>query len=342
MTPKTPAAEPIALAHNLEFAAGKEPPKEFRLFPAGAVETTKGIFLFDAQAQASVMAKATDWGNDYPVDYDHAMGSIFATDPAQSGKAAGWFKPVVKNGELWATEVSWTPAAAKMLTDREYRYCSPRFHIEDDGGRISELVNVALTNLPATKRMDPLMASRAGEPGNPKESKMKTLLVALALAADATEAEALSAVQTLKTFADQVLSLVGAKTMAEVHGVLAAWKGNEAKVATLSAEVAAFKAREADAEVELLIADGKKVGKITPSSEPEVRKLAKDHGAAALKMFLSAALAAPKEIKEPAEAAGAGLSPTELAIAQKRGLDLKKLAETKAKAIDEGTYPGAA
>lgn len=331
--------DPITLARNIELAPGKEPPKEFRLFSAGVIETSKGTFLFDEMSQAAVTAKASDRGTDYPVDYDHAMMSMFdAASPDQRGKAAGWFKPVVRAGELWATDVSWTPNAARMLSDREYRYCSPAFRTDDDG-RINELLNVALTNLPATKRIDPLMASTtAGKPG-PKEQSMKIVLSKLGLSETATEAEALAVVTSLSAVVDQVSTLTGAKTTAEIIGTLTAWKANEAKVVALSTELAGFKSREVESEIEKLIATGKSDGKINPSSEGVVRQLAKDHGAPALKQFLAAAMSAPKPIGEPEKGDASGLTPIELAAATKHKVDIKKLAETKAAAIAAGTYP---
>src|ERR1700686_5124544 len=80
------------------------PPKEFRIFAAGSIETTKGVFLFDEAAAAAVMQKVTEWGNDYPIDYGHSMLDGFSpADPADKNKAAGWFRPEIRNGELWAT-----------------------------------------------------------------------------------------------------------------------------------------------------------------------------------------------------------------------------------------------
>jgi phage I-like protein len=332
----------VRLAHNIDLPFGKEPPSEFRIFTAGKIETTKGSFLFDAKAADLVTASALEWGNEFPVDYDHAMarGGLFVVDPAASGKAAGWFKPEIRNGELWAASVTWTPAAAKMLTDREYRYTSPAFRTEEEGGRISELINVALTNLPATRNHTPLMASRHGE--TRKETSMKTIIAALSLAAEATEAEVLAAVSTIQSFAARVLSEVNAKSHAEALGVLAAWKGNAAQLALLSTKLDEYKAKEVAAEIETLIAEAKAAGKVTPSSEAGVRALAKDLGPVALKGFLSVMQAAPKPLDEPEKPGDVALNAAELAYAQKHNLDVKVMAESKKLAIANGTYPGAA
>lgn len=136
---------------------GDEPPSEFRIFAAGKVETSKGTFVFDDAAAESVLAHYADQGNELMVDYDHASLG-FAIDPAQAGKAAGWFNVELRDGELWAVNVRWTEPAAAALKRKEWRYMSPAFATDDDG-RILELINVALTNIPATKRMKPLMAA---------------------------------------------------------------------------------------------------------------------------------------------------------------------------------------
>lgn len=138
---------------------GDEPPSEFRIFTAGKVETCKGTFTFDDAAARSVLAKYADQGNELMVDYDHAsLGSSFAPDPAQAGKAAGWFQLELRGGELWAVNVRWTEPAAEALRRKEWRYMSPTFATDDDG-RIVDLLNVALTNIPATKKLEPLMAA---------------------------------------------------------------------------------------------------------------------------------------------------------------------------------------
>ena len=139
-------------------APEKGPPTEFRIFTAGKVETTKGTFIFDEEAAAAVMADYKAHGVELMIDYDHASLAGLVLDPAMAGKAAGWFTPELRSGELWATNVRWSPAAAQALGDAEWRYMSPAFDIDKDG-RIISLCNVALTNLPATHNLDALVAA---------------------------------------------------------------------------------------------------------------------------------------------------------------------------------------
>lgn len=138
-------------------AVGDEPPDAFRIFSSGNVETTKGTFTFDAKAAALVLAEWKRHGSELMIDYDHAS-LLVGADPAQSGKAAGWFNLEVRADGLYAVNVRWTPLAADALRRKEWRYMSPAF-TTDESGRVTSLINVALTNLPAIRRLEPLMAA---------------------------------------------------------------------------------------------------------------------------------------------------------------------------------------
>jgi len=146
------------LAITLGADEGAALPTEFRIFTAGTVETTKGSFVFDADSIASVMAEYKAHGIDLMVDYAHAsIDACDARDPAEAGKAAGWFNLEVRDGELWAVNVRWSTAAAAALAGKEWRFMSPAFAVKD--GRIVSLLNVALTNIPATRKLEPLVAA---------------------------------------------------------------------------------------------------------------------------------------------------------------------------------------
>lgn len=157
----TPGAAKLpANIHAILFqlADSATPPTELRLFAKGVTETTKGPFIFDAQAEKDVMARYSELGKDkLPFDYNHGMLS-FIISP-DSGKAAAWFIPEVRNGELWATSIEWTKAAYEALSNKEYRFFSPAFYSHYESKRLTELINVALTNTPATKNQKPIVAS---------------------------------------------------------------------------------------------------------------------------------------------------------------------------------------
>lgn len=137
-------------------------PTEFRIWPFGKIKTSKGTFLFDATAAKSVMNAFHDAGNILPIDWLH--NSLKASQSSEDGKAAGWFKLQLRDDGLYAVDVKWGPAAAKALADKEYRYFSPAF-TTTKGNRIERMINMALTNLPATHGLTPLVAAAQ----NPKD-----------------------------------------------------------------------------------------------------------------------------------------------------------------------------
>ena len=140
---------------NVVITAG-DPPTEFKIFSTPTVDTSKGSFTFGPEEAASVLADFAAQGNEGMVDYDHAsLGS--SADPALAGRAAGWFDIEMRADGLYATNVRWTLPAAEALKRREWRYMSPAFRTK--GRKIASLINVALTNIPATKRLTPLMAA---------------------------------------------------------------------------------------------------------------------------------------------------------------------------------------
>lgn len=158
----------IALgARSLEIALdGADPPTSFRLFKSGANETTKGTFLFDAAAADAVMARAVEHGVDLMVDLEHLSldtdGANFDPD------ARAWLRLEVRNGELWAVNVRWTDDGTRRLRERTQRYVSPAF-LTDDDNRVIEIVNIALTAMPATHGTPALVAA------NRRHRPMKTL-----------------------------------------------------------------------------------------------------------------------------------------------------------------------
>lgn len=131
-------------------------PTEFRLFQFGDNPTSKGTFKLDADGAAEVMAAYKTHGAEVAIDYEHQ--TFEAAGNGQPAPAAGWFVPQARPDGLWATNVRWTPRAAEMLRNREYRYFSPTFHV-DKKNRITKLLPAALTNLPASHGQEPLIAA---------------------------------------------------------------------------------------------------------------------------------------------------------------------------------------
>jgi phage I-like protein len=342
-------ARPIALLSD----GATEPPKELRLFAAGFIETTKGVFKFDDESCSSVMRCWQEIGRDYPFDYEHAsVFAMFATDPAEAGKAAGWFKPEVRNGECWATGIEWTPKAREKILAKEFRYTSPTFR-HDDESRVLELYACALTNDPATKGAKPVInhrgpaAAPASPSGDEKETHMLKLLAArLGLPDTSTEAEVVAALSRhqdkARADADAIAALVALSdksTVNEASGVFQAWKAGaeqvtalSAKVSDLSAKLDAVEKAKLEVEIDTLVKGAVAAGKLPPANE----KLAREMGAKDIAMLRAWVEALPVVVtpsgseKKPDDKSGPAitLSDEHKAIAAKLGVDPAKAAAT--------------
>lgn len=254
--------------------ANPQAPSEFRLFRAGANETLKGVFMFTEASARSVLAAATDWGVRLSVDYDHAMLDPYPSNPSESGKAAGSFKLAVVDGALMAVDVKWTPAARTAIEAGEWLYISPAFHHSEDG-TILEIVNVALTNIPATKGIDPLIAlsQRAARalPHSAKETPtmLKTLLAALSLPETTSEAELLAALNTARAASAELQTITGQASASAALGVVRAGVAALASQVAMRAELDRFKSEALAATVE----DAIKALKLPPSLREWALKL---------------------------------------------------------------------
>lgn len=140
------AAQAIALELPADAAADGQPlaPEWVQLIPAGSFSGRdgRGPYLLDG---ASVLAAFERGGIDLPIDYEHQ--TLEAAAKAGPVPAAGWIKALeVRDGSLWG-RAAWTPKAADLIAQREYRFLSPVFR-HDKAGRIVALEGAGLTHYP--------------------------------------------------------------------------------------------------------------------------------------------------------------------------------------------------
>lgn len=135
-------------------------PAEFRIFQKGWNETKKGRFLFDDKSARAVTAAYEAWGVDLMIDLEHASLEAPAGAPDPTARdARGWCRLELRDGELWATGVTWTPDGAQRLREKRQRYVSPAFNADPKTKRITQMINVAITALPATHHTPALVAA---------------------------------------------------------------------------------------------------------------------------------------------------------------------------------------
>lgn len=163
------------ITHALSIAIdAKAPPKELRLFRVGVNRSLKGAFVFDEKAARDVMANYEAMGHSLTIDYDHGSIRKDAIDPSQSGKSAGRFDLALRDGELWAVNIRWSPAADAAIRREEWPFISPTF-TSDENQRVVLVLNFGLTGNPAL--LDPprlIAANQATETQQADPGKGRT------------------------------------------------------------------------------------------------------------------------------------------------------------------------
>lgn len=325
-------------------AGGAAPPKAFRLLPYGRFKAADGSgrpvgipdgWLLEREGAAAVAAAFNARSDASVIDYEHQ--TLRAEANGKPAPAAGWIgKLEARDDGLYAVDVEWTAEAAAMIAAKQYRYISPVFNYDKRTGRVQTVVHAALTNYAGLDGLTDLAALAAKLfPDQPtQEETMKELLKALGLAETATEAEALAALNAVKSaHQGEVAALKGAAPDPAKYVEVAVLTGVRNELATATTELAALKAEKAQAEVDKVIADGLAAGKLTPATEPHARKLAGD--LAALKGFIDAqpVVVAPGSQtggRTPGAGAADGkLSETDLAVCSQLGISAEDFLKSR-------------
>ena len=163
------------------------------------------------------------------VDADH--------DSANGGstRAYAWAANLrIESDGLYA-DFKFTDEGAKVINDREYRFVSPVFSLYEDG-EIASLESIALTNRPNLPVSCVLNRESAGVvtvEDTKEKPNMEKILSALGLGPDASEDDAVAAIETMKTkISDAEAAALNAEAEAFAEGLLrraeGAAKGAEA------------------------------------------------------------------------------------------------------------------
>lgn len=113
------------------------------------------------EALYSLAEKLNSSGEEVLCDIDHASTRLGCE---KDSKAAGWFSQffVSPLKGLWA-KIKLTTLGKKLVEDREYRFLSPVFSLNENGEPV-DLHSVAFTNVPAFKNhIKPILNSESNE-----------------------------------------------------------------------------------------------------------------------------------------------------------------------------------
>ncbi|MGL4442644.1 MAG: phage protease [Alsobacter sp.] len=252
---------------EIALGADGKAPSEFRILVAGMNPTRKGLVILDEDGVTSVMNEFRAGGVDLPIDYNHAMA---LGAPIADQAAAGWFKPEIRAGELWATDVDWTPRGRMAVESKEWRYTSLWGEMEPIKGdkpalRLRRLQNVGLVNRPATLGTLPLVAGEGDEQRDNEmsEKKDRSPLVVTLGAQDETEAIAKATdIQATLSDVSIVLGVVGSDA---VRGAIRALKIKADSADGLNAKVAELEAKAVNGERDALVKTLSESGQLPPA-----------------------------------------------------------------------------
>ena len=242
-------------------------PLEFRILKPGVNKTRNGDVVFDNESARLVIEEFKTGGVDLPIDLNHAMADPFAAPETHA--ALGWFVPEVRDGVLWASQVTWTEDGQEEVESRAWRYTSLWGDIApvdpaatDSPMRLVRLRTVSVVNRPALLQSVPLVASEATT--NPTEVIMSLSPVAILLSAQ-DEPAAVQAVRTMQAQLGDVVSSLKVSSTAEIPGALQALQLKAASAEALQAKLDEEVAAKAKAEKAALIAKLGDEKKLPPS-----------------------------------------------------------------------------
>ncbi|AVI04946.1 I protein [Alteromonadaceae phage B23] len=184
----------LRLALNMELPSG-EIPDWVELLPAGHIVTGRDGRAWRNSNPQGVVDQFVNRNVDLVIDWEHA--SEHRAPNGQDAPAAGWVKElVVRDGAVWG-RVEWTERAIAQLQRKEYRYLSPVFLFTRDENQIARLSSAGLTNQPN------LELTALNQQTHQEELPVwKELLKKLGLPEDATEAQAIAALNQIQADLD--------------------------------------------------------------------------------------------------------------------------------------------
>lgn len=184
---KAKMATAFADDRTVERAEGSKAPTAFRVWKAGENVTDHGKHVLTRASVEAILADQERRQNLSSIDVDHL--SLSKDAPPEARKAVGWNRWEARtdesgNLELWACNVQWTDAvrAGFDKDPPEWRYFSPAYGVNDESGEILRVMNMALTNNPATWGVTALATATRESPMTFEE--LMAALKALAEAGD--------------------------------------------------------------------------------------------------------------------------------------------------------------
>ncbi len=245
-------------------------PEWIRILPVGQVELSDGRepFEVDAAALSDMVAAFRSRGVDLVIDYEHQSLQ------GERAPAAGWIKDLeARRDGLWA-RVEWTRQAQEYLLSKEYRYFSPVLRLDLESRKPTALMHLGLTNVPAIKRLPPLVArwggkamSAAVRPERKRGGSMERIKQWLGLEPEAEDGAV--ACRFLEVWGDlaAALNLPREASVSQLKGAVAAVQAGATQLQESTEELAALKARLAAEAAARSVDEALQAGRISPAQK---------------------------------------------------------------------------
>lgn len=279
----------LASAFALGASAG-----EAQLLPAGEFAARDGRpgpgkkwSVSDEEGRA-IAARLNALAQQTPVVIDYEHQTQLAEKNGQPAPAAGWMKSFTwRAGQGLFAAVEWTERAKAAIDAGEYRFISPVIQFEKASGRVVNVINAALVNLPAIVGMQAVMAqlSTQFQTDDHQENLMdrEQLIKVLGLKADATDADIIVAIDALKArpiLPAALSTALGVKADADEQTAVAALSALKASgetdgkaVATLTTQVAELQTKLLERDLAELLDSAIEACKIAPAERKSLEEI---------------------------------------------------------------------
>ncbi|TDL83899.1 phage protease [Meridianimarinicoccus aquatilis] len=169
-------------------------PDWVQLVPLGRVTGRDGR-SFTVHDPKAIVRQSLTGGRELPIDYEHEM-DLPRVKEAASVPAAGWIKELqARSDGIWG-RVEWTPRAARMIADREYRFLSPVLWSRPDG-TVMRIGGAGLVHRPnlQLKSLSSEESPMTDTPNATTEA-LAEIATALGLHSEASSEDIVTAIQT--------------------------------------------------------------------------------------------------------------------------------------------------
>lgn len=218
-------------------------PEWIPLHPVGEFVGNGEKIIYDDRSRETTRASWNDYGNDYPLDYEHTTLSA-ELGLLDKASLAGWVDKMEERDGFVYGRVKWTSKAANEVLNGESRYVSPVFFVEEESGRVHSYHSFALVtragirnqrliglsskkskvNIPSDDYFGEVEKERlnGGQSMDESQKKLSALLVVLG----ATSETGIDEAKKLVALSAAILELAGEKDVDKAIAKLKAFKAD--------------------------------------------------------------------------------------------------------------------